>query len=465
MSYTEQEYLNMSADEYNEPNPKKPNLPSYSTVIGGRPVAASTSGTSYEQNGLQASIVNDHGQYTVVFRGSQGIGSSAGNKDWLIDAGLNNPQGYQDASSQFKDADAWINHEQQAGNLPKDLSNVTFTGHSLGGGLAQYEAAKNDAYAVSFSGPSPWNMLTPEERSKINGLKIKNLRREDDAIPNMPPGVQKIGQQIFVAGKTNWFNFIIGAGGHDYANDSYAIKNGNLVRDNQLFASAVNGIYSSTLLPGLIGKVAPVIAGEQGVFITGTSAVNNLFQGKWGEAGSDLLDMVGQSFKLDLSISELFMPVPIKLSGNAIENIAGGAVNMLVNVLGGGSGAMVGKVLSIKDPIDRAATELLLLHQNLDNIQKANNKIIPDMENALSDVKTTTLDVLGWMGLTIGDIDDIVYETHSDVKHHVNKDAISEVNQLVEKKKQEIQTVADGLKTTAANKLAHDQAWAAAFGG
>ena len=151
MSYTEQEYLNMSADEYNEPNPKKPNLPSYSTVIGGRPVAASTSGTSYEQNGLQASIVNDHGQYTVVFRGSQGIGSSAGNKDWLIDAGLNNPQGYQDASSQFKDADAWIKHEQQAGNLPKDLSNVTFTGHSLGGGLAQYEAAKNDAYAVSFS--------------------------------------------------------------------------------------------------------------------------------------------------------------------------------------------------------------------------------------------------------------------------------------------------------------------------
>ena len=159
MSYSEADYLKMAAQEYADPNPNKPQTSSYTTNLGGKTVTASTFGTSYGKNGLQASIIADHGQYTVVFRGSQSMGTTEGNKDWLTDAGLNNPQGYQDASSQFKDADAWIKHEQQAGNLPKDMSRLFFTGYSLGGSLAQYEATKNDAYAVSFTGPSLWNML------------------------------------------------------------------------------------------------------------------------------------------------------------------------------------------------------------------------------------------------------------------------------------------------------------------
>ena len=151
MSYTEQEYLNMSTDEYN------PSI--YNHKIGGKLVTASTSGTSYENNGLQASVIKIDNQTVVDFRSSQSMGTTEENKDWATDAGLNNPQGYQDASSQFKDADAWIKHEQQAGNLPKDMSRLFFTGYSLGGSLAQYEATKNDAYAVSFTGPSLWNML------------------------------------------------------------------------------------------------------------------------------------------------------------------------------------------------------------------------------------------------------------------------------------------------------------------
>ena len=143
MSYSEADYLKMATQEYKDPNPKDPKQASYTTTLNGKPITASTQGTNYEKNGLQASVVNDHGQYTAVLRGLQSMGTTEGNNDWLTDVGLNNPQGYQDASSQFKDADAWINHEQQVGNLPKDMSQLIFTAYSLGGGLAQYEAAKN----------------------------------------------------------------------------------------------------------------------------------------------------------------------------------------------------------------------------------------------------------------------------------------------------------------------------------
>ena len=158
MSISEATYLDLASGEYQNSEYAVGDKLGSKTQT---PVLTSTAEDpkKYENNGLQGSIVKVKGQTVVVFRGSQSMGTTEGNKDWLTDAGLNNPQGYQDASSQFKDADAWINQEQQAGNFPKDLSNVTFTGHSLGGGLAQYEAAKNDAYAVSFSGPSPWNML------------------------------------------------------------------------------------------------------------------------------------------------------------------------------------------------------------------------------------------------------------------------------------------------------------------
>ena len=66
MSYTEQEYLNMSTDEYN------PSI--YNHKIGGKLVTASTSGTSYENNGLQASVIKIDNQTVVAFRNSQSMG-------------------------------------------------------------------------------------------------------------------------------------------------------------------------------------------------------------------------------------------------------------------------------------------------------------------------------------------------------------------------------------------------------
>jgi hypothetical protein len=222
-------------------------------------------------------------------------------------------------------------------------------------------------------------------------------------------------------------------------------------KGEQLAGQALNVVKNGVVqyVKGQISEVKSVVHGLQvatGVVAKDASEAGKFINQVTDVAAHDVGNFVGSGV-------------------NAVENVAGGAVNMFVDILSGGSGAAVGKVMSIKDPIDRAAAELLLLHHNLNNIQQTNNQIIPMMENVLSDVKTVTFDTLGWMGLTIGDIDDIVYETQSDVDHHVDRGAISEVNQLVEKKKQEIQIVADGLKSTAANKLAHDQQWAAAFGG
>lgn len=431
MSYNESKYLEMSDNVYKDDK--------YNDDLGTAesPIKVATStGSSeesknlYEKNGLQASVVNDNGQYTVVFRGSQGATSAPGQKDWIQDIGLNDPYAYEYSNSQFRDAANWIQDMQSQGKLPQDMSQVTFTGHSLGGALAQYAAVKYSGTAYSFSGPSPYNMLSPEERERISLANIQNFRRWDDSIPNMPPNVPSIGEQIFVQGSTNWFAWLFGAGGHDR---NYGLKDGQLIREGS-FGSAINRTYAGVGLQGLLYTLGSVFSAGQKITRKPESVIN-----------------------------ELWSIFPMNMLGLGIYMAR--EIEQMIKVLGGGSGAAVGKVMSIKDPIDRAAAELLLLHQTLDNIQTSNNKIIPDMEETLSGVKTTVFGSLGWLGLTIGDIDDIVYETQSDVEHHVDQGAIESVNQMVSEKKEQLQTVANGLKSTAANKLAHDQQWASTFGG
>ncbi|GAB2025404.1 hypothetical protein OfM1_14750 [Lactovum odontotermitis] len=95
MTYTEGEYLEMAIQGYKDPDPDYPKKASYSTNLGGKDVAASTHGTDFESNGLQASIVKGQGQTTIVFRGSQDMDTSMlnpdvsqrtdGAKDWNTD--------------------------------------------------------------------------------------------------------------------------------------------------------------------------------------------------------------------------------------------------------------------------------------------------------------------------------------------------------------------------------------------
>ncbi len=88
-------------------------------------------------SGLQAAIYKKDGQYVVAFAGTQDAA------DWMADAS----QGLGLKTAQY----------DQAAKLAQTMayrvgsSNVSFTGHSLGGGLAQTATVAGNSYGVSFN--------------------------------------------------------------------------------------------------------------------------------------------------------------------------------------------------------------------------------------------------------------------------------------------------------------------------
>src|SRR5699024_10435695 len=52
--------------------------------------------------------------------------------------------------------------------------NITFVGHSLGGALAEYFAVKYNSNAVTFAAANIYNILTAEEKKKVDQGEFKN---------------------------------------------------------------------------------------------------------------------------------------------------------------------------------------------------------------------------------------------------------------------------------------------------
>ncbi|MEI2281643.1 lipase family protein [Paenibacillus polysaccharolyticus] len=65
-------------------------------------------------------------------------------------------------------------------------SDITVTGHSLGGGLAQYVAARNDVSGMTYSAPSVMNLLDDASIAKVNegyfDNKILNVVHPNDSV-------------------------------------------------------------------------------------------------------------------------------------------------------------------------------------------------------------------------------------------------------------------------------------------
>ncbi|KMT61250.1 lipase [Listeria sp. SHR_NRA_18] len=80
----------------------------------------------------------------------------------------------------------------------KDYS---FTGHSLGGALAQYEAVKHTKPAVTFAAARSFNKLTPDEQAKAKDGAyfhlIKDFRHHGDVVGLLPPDAFVFYQQYY----------------------------------------------------------------------------------------------------------------------------------------------------------------------------------------------------------------------------------------------------------------------------
>lgn len=105
--------------------------------------------------------------------------------------------------TQFSQYDKFVNQSLQQ-YQPKEYS---FTGHSLGGALATYEAVQHNAPATTFAGADSFRLLNKQQQQNaINGKyngQITNYRHYGDIVPNVPAnspkGMQTVGSQRFVA--------------------------------------------------------------------------------------------------------------------------------------------------------------------------------------------------------------------------------------------------------------------------
>ncbi|MDR0299182.1 MAG: hypothetical protein LBI13_03755, partial [Streptococcaceae bacterium] len=383
-------------------------------------VIASTGDTqesknTFEQNGLQASVVNVDGQVTVVFRGSEALTTNFGqqNYDWAQDVGFNDPYGYEKGNSQIKDAAAWIASEQQPGGAlyGVDMSQVTFTGHSLGGGLASWAAVHYEGTGVVFSAPSTYNMLTPEERARLSQARVTNYRQWDDVVANAPKGVPRIGKQVFVAGNgrnsdigTGIIAFFAGLYGHDH--QGFVVKDGKLVRDNQIIDKLLNNADANASLGGLLEQGGEFIASIQKDW----GNLKNFVEGS-ANAGGDFLKI---------------------LYDNAIGANASAFVNNAID--------------------------------NLNDIKKENDKILDSLNDAYFQNQEATYNNWCWI-LSYDDVASEMINRNLQVSAHVDENKVSEVSQKINREIEELQKFSSLIDRVIASAQATDHEQAQKFSG
>lgn len=174
-----------------------------------------------KENGLQAIAVvplKDYKDYNngklkkythIIFvsRGSEEL------NDWKENLGLVVKE--DDKEGQFKVYDKFVND-----TLGKfKTQDYSFTGHSLGGGLAQYEAVKHLKPAVTFAAARAFNKLTDKEQKKaLNGEYwdlIKDYYHSDDVVGMLPPNAEVFYRQYLMKRNSSENNLDkFGIGGH-----------------------------------------------------------------------------------------------------------------------------------------------------------------------------------------------------------------------------------------------------------
>ncbi|MBC1318514.1 lipase family protein [Listeria booriae] len=156
-----------------------------------------------KDNGLQAAAVVRLKEYrdvcngklkkfeNIVFvsRGSQELA------DWETNASLATKK-MPEYGDQFFDYQEFIK-----GTLRSyDTEEFSFTGHSLGGALAQYGAVKYNKQATTFAAARSFNKLTAEEQQQARDgayfNQIKDYRHTGDVVGSLPPGAFVFYQQF-----------------------------------------------------------------------------------------------------------------------------------------------------------------------------------------------------------------------------------------------------------------------------
>jgi len=155
--------------------------------------------TNFNQLGTNFSI-------DKIKENSASVQASRFYTQWASNA-INNPivsktlTGWSEGSSsknhQFIEYEAWVNKIVS----DREPADYTFTGHSLGGALAQFMAVMTDKNATTFAAARCYRILPKKYRDLVDqgyyNNKIKNYRHELDPVPFVPFG--KVIGKNFIA--------------------------------------------------------------------------------------------------------------------------------------------------------------------------------------------------------------------------------------------------------------------------
>lgn len=113
---------------------------------------------------------------------------------------------------------------------PKDYS---FTGHSLGGALAQYEAVINNKIGVTYSAAKAYRLLPKEFQEKVRRGEYKNqifnYKHRGDPVGYVPLG-ELIGTQLFVKSNVDKIRITYGIDQHMLNSFSGVFNSGGSIR-------------------------------------------------------------------------------------------------------------------------------------------------------------------------------------------------------------------------------------------
>lgn len=163
-------------------------------------------------------------------------------------------------NNQFIEYEEFVNDTVKKYN-PKDYS---FTGHSLGGALAQYAAVLNDRKAVTYAAAKPYRLLPKEFQKKVDSgyynNKIFNYKHVGDPVGIVPFG-ELIGTQLYVQSNVRDLNerkFGINLLGGAISSIKYMIEQHGLESFSTSFTSngAIKLLIKSDEIRGIINKLS-----------------------------------------------------------------------------------------------------------------------------------------------------------------------------------------------------------------
>lgn len=156
---------------------------------------------------MQAGKITTYPDIVFSSRGSQTDDAGETFKDWVetdtIELGLaQKPEHYQkmkdkngqlltpESDSQFRGYEKFVMETLEAQQF--DGTTPSFTGHSLGGALAQYMAVLTDSKATTFAAARAYRLLSPELQEAVRGGKyddlIRDYRHRNDPVGYLPSG-------------------------------------------------------------------------------------------------------------------------------------------------------------------------------------------------------------------------------------------------------------------------------------